>query len=63
MNILVNGKPAQFTDPIKNGDTLDIDIQPAEGAKIPVGPAKPLLKDSLLGDYRAKLLAKKDKKD
>ena len=63
VNILVNGKPAQFTDPIKNGDTLDIDIQPAEGAKIPVGPAKPLLKDSLLGDYRAKLLAKKDKKD
>lgn len=28
VDILVNGQPAQFTDPIKNGDALDIKIVP-----------------------------------
>jgi len=61
VNILVNGKPAEFTNPIKNGDTLDIDIQPLDAPKTAVKtPEQPMLKDSLLGDYRAKLLQKKD---
>ena len=30
VTILVNGKPAEFTDPVKNGDTLDIEIKPIE---------------------------------
>ena len=30
VTILVNQKPAEFTDPIKNGDTLDIVITPIE---------------------------------
>ena len=61
VNILVNGKPAEFTNPIKNGDTLDIDIQPLDTPKTACkAPEQPVLKDSLLGDYRAKLLQKND---
>ncbi len=30
VTILVNSKPAEFTDPVKNGDTLDIEIKPIE---------------------------------
>ncbi|MGP1585951.1 MAG: cell division FtsA domain-containing protein [Schwartzia sp. (in: firmicutes)] len=31
VDIFVNGQPAQFTDPLKNGDALDIKIRPIEG--------------------------------
>lgn len=104
VTILVNGQPAQFTDPVKNGDALDINIQPVDaspamgkaggatgnnspsGASAGVGTppdsgtsasaatdassapdvpsalnegsansSQPVLKDSLLGDYRAQL--------
>ena len=33
VSILVNGRPVDFTDPIKNGDTLDIVLQPMEYGK------------------------------
>lgn len=49
VTILINNKKAELTDPIKNGDALDIDIQPIDK---PAAPAAPALKDSLLGNNK-----------
>lgn len=61
VEIYVNNAPAQFTDPIKSGDSLDIKILPASAptaataaAAAPASP-QPALKDSLLGDYLKQL--------
>ncbi len=61
VEIMLNGKPANISDPIKNGDALDIKITAKEEVAAPAHetttPApKPALKQSLLGDdYKAKI--------
>lgn len=60
VTIKVNGKEAEFTDPIKNGDSLDVEITPIDTPPAPEPPAeqKPL-RDSLLGpELKDSLLGK-----
>ena len=50
VTILVNNKKAELTDPVKNGDALDIDIQPIDKpAAQGQTEAKTSLRDSILG--------------
>ena len=63
VELLLNAKPASPSDPIKNGDALDIKITPkSQDALVSSAPAKdapppkPELKQSLLGDYKDKIL-------
>ena len=60
-DILLNGSSAKFTDPIKNGDSLEVKITPIETPPAPTtSEAPPPLKEGLLGDYLAKLQQEKE---
>lgn len=63
VDLFVNGKPAMFNAPIKNGDSLEVKVTTPDGAAVPASipglpgtSAKPQapLKDSLLGGTELK---------